>query len=1532
MKNKITTAIAIVLFCFFANAQISMKKYSKRMFAAKSVEERQKLHDDFMPKYYEQMRKKYPENMQYWGGIEYMKHGFQSCEFAIEGKLLEHPSAYQVAFDTVNKQHYNYRSIIITKIIKGSGLKIGDVIQVAKDFSQIRSGGRGYNDVNHSATLMLFLNKSQIKFFDKQFANNEEIVYLSNGRIFENSVRNDPNNIGISFDTAYQFLKKKYRIIIKDSFDISDPMKYNEILKRVNVKLGTNHPLKGQEINLQKSIILDTIGEGMKYYERKLQNEKSKKYVDSLHQDLLDFKRDSAKFPERKMRYKRNGGWKLPTKSINNNKSSLGTETTASVSAATEITYEIKNQKTTTDGITAKNYIEFDVMAKTNGSPVMHAYASLRFSYNPQLFGSSVKLNNKATVTQGPLFSVPGNNYSLNVFDHATSVLGVFQEANYTSINIISIPGLGTTTSISFNYIQLPANQSVVVFHVKLEYDWSTNCNANTKIDFTNKDLFTLSEYYATDQTNSLQIYSAINYLSTPIFSTPSCTPSISGITYSSIALNNMGVRAGSDDFIIVSGNGFGNSICGITFKNANDGGATEFTSIEDIISWTDTEIRAKVPSLLFQPLGTTLSYSVGGSGTIKIKNALGNQTTSTQSINVPIAFNNFKVDGSKYRQYLAKQNCTNGIEFTLSSSIPQAMRADVERVTKKALLDWSTALGLNFRLQETAGLPVYSTLTGSNSIDGINLISFKILTNLGIDMGTIVNPKTLNTNNGLQAYNFDTDIEINSAVANWNFDLNALAYFGKSDFYFTMLHELGHTIGLDHVININKETMHWKDMSFGVPSERATLSTTTNPVSGGLDIKTASQVITWSPILGVNIGTLNSANTTPTATVTSNISAICPPQIATLSVTPNYITRKWFLNGFDTGINTSSLNTSLLGFYSFVGGRDGCTTTSNVITITQTNLTPPTITASKLNLCGALDNTTLTTSAPFSSYTWRKNNAVIPNSNFNSFNINSIGNYDLIGSTNGCTTTSNVITITQPNLTSPTISASKLNLCGALDNTTLTTSDPFGSYTWRKNNAVIPNSNFNSFNINSIGNYDLIGNTNGCTTTSNVIAITQTNLTTPTISASKLNLCGALDNTTLTTLAPFGSYTWRKNNAVIPNSNFNSFNINTIGNYDLIGSTNGCTTTSNIVTITIGALPTATSAPIIYSSITGCTALLSVTSANTNSYQWYNQASIIMAGQAQNNTSYALDFTQTTPFVRLTNACGNTDVSFNVKARSEFTPSALLSTIYNTNSVCNATMNLSNVSPNSNITWIKTSGSGTGVISSATNSTSLFTPLQTSAVTFLTIVSNGCSNNNYGFSINSIAAQKPIISISLTNNLPVNGNTCVSSGTLLANVSNGFTNLVFTKGGSTPVGIANANPVVTGYNYVSNSIIATATNGCGSAVSNSVRQPNLCSTGCIPSQYSYLCSYGLREESEEISKLETVLFPNPANEELTIVSQENITYIEIYDTKGTLVQSKAVDNMPIFTQNVQNLTDGLYVVKINTSNGTEAKRFTVQK
>lgn len=74
---------------------------------------------------------------------------------------------------------------------------------------------------------------------------------------------------------------------------------------------------------INKSIKADSIGESQKFNERKLQNEKSKKYVDSLHQDLLDFKRDSAKFPERKMKYKRYGGWKLPTKPMNFKKSNL---------------------------------------------------------------------------------------------------------------------------------------------------------------------------------------------------------------------------------------------------------------------------------------------------------------------------------------------------------------------------------------------------------------------------------------------------------------------------------------------------------------------------------------------------------------------------------------------------------------------------------------------------------------------------------------------------------------------------------------------------------------------------------------------------------------------------------------------------------------------------------------------------------------------------------------------------------------------------------------------------------------------------------------------------------------------------------------------------------------------------------------------------------------------------------------------------------------------------------------------------------
>ncbi|MBQ6156726.1 MAG: choice-of-anchor J domain-containing protein [Bacteroidales bacterium] len=76
---------------------------------------------------------------------------------------------------------------------------------------------------------------------------------------------------------------------------------------------------------------------------------------------------------------------------------------------------------------------------------------------------------------------------------------------------------------------------------------------------------------------------------------------------------------------------------------------------------------------------------------------------------------------------------------------------------------------------------------------------------------------------------------------------------------------------------------------------------------------------------------------------------------------------------------------------------------------------------------------------------------------------------------------------------------------------------------------------------------------------------------------------------------------------------------------------------------------------------------------------------------------------------------------------------------------------------------------------------------------------------------------------------------------------------------------------------------------------------------------------------------LKTVIYPNPANNVLNINSTSNINRVEVYNMMGQMVGMYEAND--VNTQiNTTSFANGVYMVKINTENGTSTKKFTVAR
>ncbi|HBG71918.1 MAG: hypothetical protein A2W93_05045 [Bacteroidetes bacterium GWF2_43_63] len=80
----------------------------------------------------------------------------------------------------------------------------------------------------------------------------------------------------------------------------------------------------------------------------------------------------------------------------------------------------------------------------------------------------------------------------------------------------------------------------------------------------------------------------------------------------------------------------------------------------------------------------------------------------------------------------------------------------------------------------------------------------------------------------------------------------------------------------------------------------------------------------------------------------------------------------------------------------------------------------------------------------------------------------------------------------------------------------------------------------------------------------------------------------------------------------------------------------------------------------------------------------------------------------------------------------------------------------------------------------------------------------------------------------------------------------------------------------------------------------------------------------------EEVDKL-TALFPNPAQNVITVTSAEKIQRVEILDTKGSIVFSE-IYNDNVLNISVAALSEGLYYIRVTTKNGTDITSLAIDK
>lgn len=148
----------------------------------------------------------------------------------------------------------------------------------------------------------------------------------------------------------------------------------------------------------------------------------------------------------------------------------------------------------------------------------------------------------------------------------------------------------------------------------------------------------------------------------------------------------------------------------------------------------------------------------------------------------------------TKLNVYHYNANSSGGYSFYVDTAISHNQMA--YNCVKKAIREWQCATGINFTIiGDTFGVQ-------QNTNDGISIIKYG-------NINTIAKAYPVSASCGTPYFRFIYECDIiinNSTTYNWWYDTTGLISLppNRADFYYTILHEIGHAAGLLHVNDPN--------------------------------------------------------------------------------------------------------------------------------------------------------------------------------------------------------------------------------------------------------------------------------------------------------------------------------------------------------------------------------------------------------------------------------------------------------------------------------------------------------------------------------------------------------------------------------------------------------------------------------------------------------------------------------------------------------------------------------------------------------
>jgi hypothetical protein len=328
------------------------------------------------------------------------------------------------------------------------------------------------------------------------------------------------------------------------------------------------------------------------------------------------------------------------------------------------------------------------------------------------------------------------------------------------------------------------------------------------------------------------------------------------------------------------------------------------------------------------------------------------------------------------------------------------------------------------------------------------------------------------------------------------------------------------------------------------------------------------------SPIVKINSSEIGnfSINATGPVTFCQGGSVILTPSITGSA----YL---WRHNGIPIpGATSSQYTADSTGLYSVqVTNSQGCSGTATLFIQELTNASPTaTITpAGNTTFCSGGSVTLNANTGTGLTYQWKKYGNPISGATSSSYVATGSGSYRVIvTNASGCSASATPVTVTVNPLPTATATAAGSTAICPGSSVTLNANNGAGlNYQWRKYSNDISGATGATYAASGAGTYKVrVTDANGCSKTSNNIAVTVLPSPTATITTTGPTTFCAGDSVKLSAASGAGNtYQWRKGSSVINGATGLNYYAKTTGNYKVtVTSSNGCTKNSNVIAVNV--------------------------------------------------------------------------------------------------------------------------------------------------------------------------------------------------------------------------------------------------------------------------------------------------------------------------------------------------------------------------